>query len=75
MTGGLNADDVSEWASALEMRDDVQFGQEDPHVFHIIFKLSTPELEGPLTSQRAENLIKALTTDQPTENDFNKAYE
>ncbi len=59
----------------LEMREDIQFGQEDQHVFLIIFKLSTPELEGSLTLQRAEKLVIALTAESPTDHDINKAYE
>lgn len=73
--GELEANDIFEWASELEMREDIQFGQEDQHVFLIIFKLSTPELEGSLTLQRAEKLVTALTAVSPTDHDINKAYE
>ena len=75
IAGELEANDIFEWASELEMREDIQFGQEDQRVFLIIFKLSTPELEGPLTLQRAEKIVTALTAESPTDHDINKAYE
>ena len=71
----LSSSDVHEWASVLELRDDIQFGSESQHVFHVIFKLATPELEGSLTQQKAKRLIKVLYKQTPTESDIDKAYE
>jgi len=73
----LTAQDVTDWASALELRDDIKFGYDDEGaVFTAIFKLATPELEGPLTMQRAESLIHVLSSKKmPTDEDISNAYE
>jgi hypothetical protein len=51
------ADDVEEWANAIEGRDDLAMPD---HVADIIFELANPLLTEPLTKARALALVAAL---------------
>jgi hypothetical protein len=61
MAGALDAADVTAWADALEVRDDVGFEadweDEGPDV---IFQLANPLLEGELTPDQAAGLLERL---------------
>jgi hypothetical protein len=71
----LSAQDVNDWASALELRDDVKFGCGDSDIFIVIFKLATPELEGGVTAQRAMALIELLSrVAEPSSAEIDAAY-
>lgn len=78
LQGELTAKEVFEWVEFMEQREDIEFGREnedDIGVQEIIFKIGTPELEGPLTVQRAEALIKVLNTKKsPSAEDIGLAY-
>lgn len=70
----LTAEDVRDWASALELRDDIDFGEEDSNTFDLIYKFATPELEGPLTPTRAQGLLAVLSSALPTQERIDEAY-
>lgn len=62
LRGDLSADDVGIWADALEMRDDVEFGDDAENgVITAIFLLAN-EIVGdrPVTPERARELIAEL---------------
>ena len=54
----VTAADVERWADALESREDVTVDPALPG--DIMFALATPELEGSLTTTRAEELLVRL---------------
>ena len=53
--GGLTSQDVEAWADALEVRDDVGC---DSNVGELLFQLSNPDINGALTAEVVEGLIK-----------------
>lgn len=55
--GALEAAAVETWADALESRDDVET---EPAVQDILVELANPALHGPLTLERAGELLRAL---------------
>lgn len=62
LRGDLSSDDVGIWADALEVRDDVEFGDDAENgVITAIFLLAT-EIVGdrPVTPERARELIAEL---------------
>ena len=57
----LTAAQVSAWADALEVRDDVGFSEEDSaEIEQTIFVLANPPLNGELTFETARTLLDAL---------------
>jgi hypothetical protein len=56
LQGTLSACDVEAWADALEMREDVDY---DSDVGESLFILATPSINGELTTDLAESLIKS----------------
>ena len=62
MANDLTAANVAEWAEALEMRDDVGFDDEHSQALsRAIFVLANPDVNGPLTLERAERLMVEIT--------------
>lgn len=60
-SGGLDAEDVENWANAIEGRDDIEFGDDDHGTLkEVLFNLANPELEGPLTAETAEGWVERL---------------
>ncbi len=61
LSGALTAEEAQHWAEALEVRDDVgrERGFED-ELTEFVFELATPEVAGPLTSQRAQQWLDAF---------------
>jgi hypothetical protein len=60
--GGLSADELEQWAQALEGRDDV--GLEDGYedlLKDFLFELSTPELTEPITDASISRWLSHLT--------------
>jgi hypothetical protein len=61
LTGELSADDVEQWADALEVREDVGrepgFGDE---LTELLFQLATPEVAGKITPETAKHWINTL---------------
>ena len=53
--GALTSQDVEAWADALEMREDVGC---DSNVAELLFQLSNPDINGALTAEVVEGLIK-----------------
>lgn len=61
-SGGLDAEDVENWANAIEGRDDIGILDDDQGTLkEAIFHLANPDLHGPLTAETAERWIKRLT--------------
>lgn len=61
LDGELDADSVARWASLLEMRDDLDFGDDpEPILPDVLFELATPEINHPVTNGSAARLIALL---------------
>jgi hypothetical protein len=58
LSGKISSQSVSEWAEALEGRDDVGYDQQ---VADVLAELASPEINGTLTGDRARELIALLT--------------
>lgn len=59
LQGALTAEDVEQWANALEIREDVEC--RDEQVKEALFELANPSITEPLTRDRAIRLVAALT--------------
>ena len=60
--GELSAEQVSEWTEALEVRDDVGFDTRcEGLIREIVYELANPELEGRLSTARADQLVSRLS--------------
>lgn len=55
----ITAEDVEEWAEAIELRDDIEVSDEE--LKEAIFDLANPVLQGALTALHAEGWIRRLT--------------
>jgi hypothetical protein len=61
LDGKRDASQVSEWANAIEGRDDVGLdGNSGGALRDLIFETANPELEGPLTRERATDWRERL---------------
>ena len=59
--GKIDADFLHEWAEFIELRDDIDYPEEDEAVLlEIVHALATPHVEGELTSARAKAWIEKL---------------
>lgn len=57
----IAATDIHIWAEFLELREDVDFFENDePILSQILYELANPDLEGELTKDRAKSLISQL---------------
>jgi hypothetical protein len=63
MVGELRAEDVEEWADAIEGRDDIglEAGHED-FLLQTIFSLANPAISEQLTYESAEHLLSQLSS-------------
>jgi len=61
VNGRMTCLELENWADLIEGRPgiDFQFGAEEK-LAGVLFKLSTPDINGPLTPQRCWELLKAL---------------
>ena len=65
-SGGLDAEDVENWANAIEGRDDIGFGDDNYGILkEVIFSLANPGLKGALTAKIADCWIERLDAPQP----------
>lgn len=61
LDGDTDANSVCDWADALELVDHVTYDPTDQGpIADVLFNLSTPEINGPLTRDRAEKLLASL---------------
>lgn len=63
LKGEVSAIDLCQWAKALELREDINFGtpEDNSTIFHVISEISTEHaLLGPTTPQRAHRLLQLL---------------
>ena len=59
----LTAQEVEDWANAVEMRDDIEFGVDDDEtIMNAIGELANPLLTEPLTPKSAKALMEKLRT-------------
>lgn len=62
LKGELTAAAVDAWANAIELRDDIGFADEGRDTLaHAIFVLANPDVNGHLTTKRAEALLAEIT--------------
>ena len=62
LKGALTAASVAAWAEASELRDDIDFGdQEREGLGHVIFVLANPDVNGHLTPESAEDLLGQIS--------------
>jgi len=62
ISGELSAEDVEEWANAVEIREDIELGDDnDPASTNVVWELANPLLTRPLTHDRARALIDQLS--------------
>lgn len=63
LEGAIDAESVARWASLLEMRDELQFGDgsDETMLPDVLFELATPEINHALTGESAIRLIASLT--------------
>jgi hypothetical protein len=50
--------DLEDWASTIECRDDLDF--ENKELQEVIFELASPEINGPMTKLRLQNVVHNL---------------
>ena len=69
LTGELSAASVTAWAEALELRDDIGFDEaEQSAVGEAVFLLANPDVNGELTRERAEAMLRQIARrEQPNE--------
>lgn len=61
LSGSLTEEDVYKWADFLEVREDVDYPEDEEKIIsEIMHALATPELEGPLTKDRARIFVSRL---------------
>lgn len=62
LAGGLPAESVTQWARAIEMRDDVGFEDHEHRALAgAIFILANPDVNGLLTSERAQAMLVEIS--------------
>jgi hypothetical protein len=69
LNGDLTAASVAAWAEAVELRDDIDYEDEERHVLgEAIFVLANPDVNGHLTPERAEAmLVGTLVRERPND--------
>lgn len=61
LNGQLSGDDVTEWANAIELREDIGIESENENLIKdIMFDLANPEINYKLDSARARKYIESL---------------
>jgi hypothetical protein len=61
VAGQLRNEDVHRWADLIEARDDIGLDRRhEAALREVIFRLASPELEGPLDNATARSLIASL---------------
>ena len=57
----MNANDLTEWAGAIEARDEVRYEPEfNELIATIVFEIATPEINRPLTQEVGRELLDRL---------------
>ena len=58
--GKLSSEDIAKWAELIESREDIEFATQDEiAIKQLIFELANPEINYPINSKRANEIIKA----------------
>jgi hypothetical protein len=63
--GDINSGEVREWAELIECKDYIDIPLNNEIITDILFILSTPEINYPLTIERSKELQKLLASVQP----------
>ena len=59
--GKTNAAQVAEWADSVEAREEIDYElSHEQQIADLLFELATPEINGTLTSERAQVLLNEL---------------
>jgi len=62
LRGDISAAEVEVWAEAVEGRDDIEyFGPHEDEIAEALFRLSTPQINTPLSKEIAEKCISELS--------------
>ena len=59
----ITFDDLTNWANAIECRDDLDFESEEMQ--EIVFELSSPEINGEITKERLQEMVNELQEQSP----------
>jgi hypothetical protein len=61
LQGNLSAHEVEAWADAVEMREDIEFGDGNDEVsVRVIWEMANPLLTQPLTQEIAQGFVRDL---------------
>jgi len=60
LSKNISEEDVEQWASAIECRDDIGFFNDDKTLLNLIHELANPYLTQPLTPDLAKSLLNRL---------------
>jgi hypothetical protein len=59
LAGEVNPRDLEQWADAIEGRDDIEYEpSRSPEVAEFLFDISTPQINGALTQDRASEWMQ-----------------
>ena len=60
LAGELTADDVENWADAVDLQDAIGLAEDDQTLSDAVFGLANPPAARPLTPERARELLASL---------------
>ncbi|MEV8879849.1 hypothetical protein [Mesorhizobium ciceri] len=61
LDGKLRAEELEEWADAIELREDIRYEDEsESWISDVIFTLASSALNGPITQDLVEGFLKSL---------------
>lgn len=59
LDGTLSSAELAEWANAIELRDDIDFGETDQSwIAEVIHTVASPELNGPISRRSVSDLLR-----------------
>jgi hypothetical protein len=62
LSGEISATQLQEWAENLEVREDIAFDEKESELIDdVFFRLATPEINEPLTSESVQRMKDELT--------------
>ncbi|MGJ4966935.1 hypothetical protein [Bradyrhizobium sp. HKCCYLRH3061] len=61
LRGDLSAEEIVEWASRIELIDEIQFDKNDQKMIaDAVFEMASPEINGPLDGDMAQRWLDRL---------------
>ena len=71
LSNQLNAKQVEEWANMIECREDLDYESENQkQLEQVIYELANPELEGPLTIERCQEIFIMFSLTSTSQHDY-----